>query len=656
MNNDENKTSAVNEGKEGLVAPGTFVDKETGTHASETHAKNSHDEFLNARKAHKENDGSGPKRHEPRGESGANNRGNQGGGQRRESGANGRQGGGRSFDASRSGGQNRGFSGGPNQRNQGGGQRGGNSAGNGQKPGGLKSNRGKAIMAIRRTQDDASKLVESFGVINPLDMKSSLGELQKGKLRVLFLGGQNAIGTHNLTVLEYEDDAIIVDCGFDLSVDLPGVNYGISDVSYLETIKNKIRGYVISHGHLDHIGGTPFVIPKYPAKVYGSQFTIGMIEKEFDEDFFHLDAPFKPETVAMNMDSHERLMLGKNFTIELIRCTHSIPDSSMIVIETPAGRILHTGDFRLDPEPLDHMPTDIERIKELANDSKGFLLLMIEGTNAQQPGRVKTESTLQQSFYDIFENTSGRIFVSSFSSNMNRVQMIINSAHKYGRKVAIAGRSMLSYMEVAVKYGYVKIPAGTIVPIRESVNLPDGQLVVVATGGQGELNSALQRMSAGEHPQYKLKAGDTVVVSSKPIPGNEVSYERIADDLTRMGVKIYSAKQPAVDGCGELHVSGHAQRDEMKELIEITKAKFIMPMYSGPRHRKYVAEIAVDTGVKGSNVFMVENGEAIEFDEAGDAKRTGVTPTGTVLIDETGMMVPTLVAARRNCCRGVNCR
>lgn len=512
----------------------------------------------------------------------------------------------------------------------------------------LKSSRSRAIQASRRGQDDANKAITNMNVVEGKLRNETAGSLKKDTLRIVFLGGMNGIGTHNMVVFEYNNDAIVVDCGIDLTLgQLPGVNFGVSDIDYLLKIKDKVKGYVFTHAHLDHVGAVPQVIPRVPAKIYGSHFTCGFIEERFKDDHFHLkDANFVPETVPMNMDNHERLIIG-SFTIELIRVTHSTPDCSMIVIDTPVGRIVHTGDFRLDPEPLDKRPTDMARLKSLATDDKKVLILMEEGTYAQAPGRVPTESTLQESFSGIFAKTTGRIFVASFSSNMNRVQMIVQEAAKHGRKVCITGRSMLNYLELAVRLGLVKIPQGTIVPVREALNVPEDQLCIITTGGQGEQNAGLTRMSTGDHREFKLKAGDTVVLSSTPVPGNEVSMEKLEDDLTRMGAKLYTARNFEVDGSGPLHVSGHARRDELAEVINLLKPKYFIPMYAGPRFRKYLAELAVKNGVPASNVFQIEDGEVLEVDTNQSAKRTGKVHAGTILIDETGMEVPSLVVKDR---------
>ena len=495
----------------------------------------------------------------------------------------------------------------------------------------------------RRNSEFASKLIDLHDVFDGPEKGRRANLITQGdKLRVIPIGGNEGGGGKNMVVLEYKDEAIIIDCGFNLSVDLPGVNYGINATEYLEKIRHKIKAYVFTHGHLDHIGATPYIIPEFPAPVFGSQFTVSMIEKQFED--FEKPLDFKPETHALNMDTHERHVISKNFTIELVRVTHSIPECSLVVVDTPVGRIINTGDFRLDPEPLDHMPSDIERMKQLGKE--GVALLMSESTTTYKPGRTPTEHTLIDSFKDVIARAPGRIFIASFSSNINRVQMIIDGAVAANRKVAIDGRSMLAHVELAVKMGLIKIPKGTIIAMRSAVSVPDDQLIVIATGGQGEMNASLQRMSVGEHKHIKLKSGDTVVVSSSPIPGNEVRYEQIGDDLIRKGVFLFRAPTHEIDGCGPLHVSGHASRDEFSEMIRMMQPKFFMPIYSGPRNRAYHVELAVEEGIPRKNTFMADNGEVLEIDEK-SAKLNGSVPVGTVLIDQTGEVVPGVVAKDR---------
>lgn len=491
--------------------------------------------------------------------------------------------------------------------------------------------------------DDVVTDAERARLIMKNKQTDQLDDNGKPKLRVVALGGQQDIGEKNLAIIEYGNDAIVVDAGFNLGVDLPGINYVIPDITYLESIKHKVRGYVFTHGHLDHIGAVPFILPKVPAPIYGSRFTIGMVEKQLEGSDLDI-GDFKPESVAMNIDNNERLKIGP-FFVELLRVTHSIPDCTGVIVDTPLGRIIHTGDFRLDPEPLDHRPTDIERIKRAGKD--GVLLLMAESTDTERPGRTPTEHTLEKSFHDILGQSKGRVLISSFSSNINRVQMIVNAAAESGRKIAIDGRSLLSTVELAVKMGYIKIPKGTIVGMSEVPNLSDRNVVVVCTGSQGEPNSALQRMSTGDHKHLKIKDGDTVVFSSSVIPGNERSIVEIADDLMRKGASVFRHPTHEVDGCGPLHVSGHACRDEYKQMLEMTNPKYIMPNHGHYSNRHRYIDIAKMAGLPADSVALIENGEILEFDHNGTMKKPGSVPTGSVLIDQTGAVVPNLVIKDR---------
>lgn len=509
----------------------------------------------------------------------------------------------------------------------------------------MQTSRGEAIRAQRRNNEMATKLASEHldAENNQLERRANFIADDKTKLRVTFLGGQDGIGEKNMQVVEYGDDALILDCGFNLGLELPGVNYSIPDTTYLEQIKHKIRGYVISHGHLDHVGALKHIVPKYPAPIYGSRYTIGVVEQSFENAAADTGLDYKPSTIIMNMDAHEKLKLG-SFFIELVRITHSIPESNCIVVETPVGKIINTGDFRLDPEPLDERPSDIARLQELGKE--GVLLLMSESTYSNQEGRTLTEHTLQGNFHNIISKAEGRIFVAIFSSNMNRIQMIVNAAVAAGRRVALDGRSMMSYAEIAVRQGLLKIPKGFVLPMREMPNIPDNQVLVVLTGGQGEPGSALQRMSIGEHKHIKLKEGDTVVVSSNPIPGNELRYQQIGDDLTKLGAQYYSNKDHDVYGTGLLHVGGHGYRGEHRDMIRYIQPKYFIPIYAGARNRKLHFDLAVEEGIPRSNVFMAENGDSFLLTE-NKVEYAGQVPHGSVLVDQTGNTVSSVVVKDR---------
>ncbi len=504
--------------------------------------------------------------------------------------------------------------------------------------------RGAAIRAQRRNQDDATKAITQYAdASQKIHQRANVITNEAEKLKITFLGGLDDVGEKNMAVIEYGDQAIILDCGNNLSIDLPGINYEINNVAYLEAIRNKILAYVITHGHLDHIGGLKHIVPKFPAPIYGSRYTVGVIEKSFADDELKENANFKPEFVITNLESHEQLKVGV-YQIEFIRVTHAIPEAAAVCITTPMGRMIVTGDFRLDPEPLDHMPSDIARLKQLGDE--GVLLLLSESSYADIEGRVPTESTLQQSFYDIIDKAEGRIFVAAFSSNMNRAQMIINSAVAAGRSVVLDGRGMLSYAEIAVRQGILKVPKGTIIAITQASTIADNKLLVICTGGQGEPNAALQRMSDGEHKNIKLHAGDTVVVSSSPIPGNDVRYDMIGNKLARLGVHLFRHPTHELDGCGALHVSGHARRDELREMIQLTRPKFFIPVHGGALRRRYHAELGIRENIPRKNILLPDNGDSLYF-TADTVEQGGQVPHGSLLVDQTGNIVSGLVVKDR---------
>lgn len=502
-----------------------------------------------------------------------------------------------------------------------------------------KTNNDNATRVVRRKSDTIERIVRPYRAL-----KATVGDLKSETLRIVPLGGQNGIGEKNMIVVEYGQDAIVLDCGFELGIDLPGINYAVPAVDYLKSIRHKVRGYIISHGHLDHIGALIHVIPEVPAPIFGSRFTIGMVEAQFEKLVEYGREPVEYKTQVVDMDAHEQVQLGQ-FSVELVRVTHAIPESSAIVVDTPVGRLINTGDFRLDPEPLDTRPSDIARLKQLGKE--GVMLLMSESTNTTKLGRTPTEHTLQDSFYELIGQTKGRLVVAVFSTNMNRVQMIINAAHHYGRKVALDGRSMLAVAELAVKLGNLKIPKGTLVAMRDAVNLPDNEVTIICTGGQGEPGAALSRMAIGEHQFVKLKRGDSVVISSTAISGNERSYEHIGNSLAKIGVTQFRHPTHEIDGCGPLHVSGHASRDEHAEMIQLTQPTYLMPIYGGALHRMYHKGIGIAEGIKEDHIILAENGTVIEFDKTRQPKKVGTVTAGSLLVDQTGSVVPEIVTKDR---------
>ncbi len=509
-----------------------------------------------------------------------------------------------------------------------------------------KSSRGAAIRAQKRVNEDATRMINSV-LATPKNGDRPRANVidDTPRLKVIGLGGMDGGGSKNMMLVEYKNDAIIIDCGNDLGVDLPGINYAICDVSYLEQIRHKLRGYVITHGHLDHIGGLPHIVPKYPAPIYGSRFSIGRVQEIFENFGLPLPEGFELQTVIMNEDTHEKLKVGE-FFVELVRVTHSIPGSTIVIVDTPVGRIVNTGDFRLDPNPLDHERTDTERLTQLGDE--GVLALFSESTTTERPGRTPSESTLEQTFVDIMNNAPGRIFVGLFSTNMNRVQMIVNAAVHHGRKITMDGRSMVSTLEMAVRNGFMKIPKGTFVPITSVANMKDTEVLVVCTGSQGEPSSALQRMSNGEHRHIKLKEQDTVILSSSPIPysGNDGKIRAMVDDLNRKNVHVFQHITAEIDNHGPLHVSGHASVDEYADMIKMLKPKFFVPIYGDYTGKKYHIDIAINQGIPRKHTVNADNGEVIAF-TPDTMEIAGEVPHGTVLVDQTGAEVSSVVIKDR---------
>jgi ribonuclease J len=509
------------------------------------------------------------------------------------------------------------------------------------------TSRGQAVRAQKRSQMDAQRVANKYlSAAAPIPNERRANVIDDTpRLKVIGLGGMDGGGSKNMILVEYMDDAVIMDCGNDLGVDLPGINYGIVDTTYLESIKHKLRAYIITHGHLDHIGGLPHIMPLFPAPVYGSKFTIGRVEEIFENFGLPMPDGFELKTVTMNENTHERLKVGP-FFVELVRITHSIPGSTCIVLDTPVGRLINTGDFRLDPNPLDHERSDVERLTELGKE--GVLALLSESTTTERLGRTPSESTIEQSFVDIMKQAPGRIFIGLFSTNMNRVQMIINAAVSNNKKVAMDGRSMVSTLEMAVRHGYVRIPKGTFVPIASASTMKDEDLVVICTGSQGEPSSALQRMSNGEHRHVKLKEQDTVVLASSPIPysGNDALIRAMVDDFLKKGVHVFRHETRDLDGIGPLHVSGHASRDEYADMIQMTQPKFFIPIYGDFTAKKYHVDLAVEQGIPRASTVNVGNGEVIAL-TPDKMEVIGEVPNGTILVDQTGAIVNNIVVKDR---------
>ena len=453
---------------------------------------------------------------------------------------------------------------------------------------------------------------------------SALKKIPGAKLRVIPLGGLNEVGK-NMTVVEYGEDIIIIDCGigFPDEDEMPGIDLVIPDVAYLEQNRDRIRGMVITHGHEDHIGAIPYILQKLDMPIYATRLALGIIENKLQEHTL----PGKPDLRCVS--AGDTVRLGASFTVEFIRVNHSIADACALAINTPLGMIVHSGDFKLDLTPIDGDMMDVTRLGELGRE--GVLLLMCESTNAERPGYTPSETKVGKSLEVIFTMHKGRrIVISTFSSNVHRVQQIINISARHGRKVAVTGRSMINIVSAAVELGYMKVPEGVLIDINDIKRYKPEELTLITTGSQGEPMSALYRMAFGEHSQVTLGYGDLVVLSASAIPGNEKLVGRIINELSKMGVTVLN------DASMEVHVSGHACQEELKLMQGLTRPKYFMPVHGEYKHMAANRELAVSMGIPHENVFISDIGKVLEIDEKG-ALWGGTVPAGVVLIDGYGI-------------------
>ena len=444
----------------------------------------------------------------------------------------------------------------------------------------------------------------------------------KGKLRVIPLGGLNEIGK-NMTALEYGEDIIVIDCGLGFpDDDIQGVDLVIPDITYLEDNKEKLRGIVLTHGHEDHIGAIPYCLRQINPSIYGTKLTLGIIKNKLEEHVL----PYEPSLNCVN--AGQTVKLGA-FSIEFIHVNHSIADACALAITTPLGTVVHSGDFKLDITPIDGEMMNITRLGEIGR--RGVLLLMCESTNAERPGYTPSEKKVGKSLEYIFTtNTDKRIVIATFSSNVHRVQQIINVSARHGRKVAITGRSMLNIIGAAVELGYMTVPDGVLVDINEIKRYKPEELTLVTTGSQGEPMSALYRMAFSDHSQVTLGRNDVVVLSSSAIPGNEKLVGRIINELSKNGIGVLH------DASLEVHVSGHACQEELKLLQALLKPKYFMPVHGEYRHLAANRELALDMGIEDRNIFISDIGKVLEIDVNG-ARYAGVVPSGKVLVDGYGV-------------------
>jgi len=443
-----------------------------------------------------------------------------------------------------------------------------------------------------------------------------------GKIRIIPLGGLGEIGK-NMTVVEYDNDMVVIDCGLGFPEDdMPGIDLVIQDITYLEANKDRLRGVLLTHGHEDHIGAVPYLLRTINVPIYGTPLTLGIIRNKLEEHVL----PWTPKLNVVN--AGDTVKLG-SISAEFIHVNHSIADACAIALHTPLGVLLHTGDFKLDTSPIDGEMMDIMRLGELGRE--GVLMLMCESTNAERPGYTPSEKKVGASLESIFaSHPKKRIIIATFSSNVHRVQQIIDTSAHHGRKVAITGRSMLNIVSAATELGYMTIPSGVLVDINEIKRYKPGELTIITTGSQGEPMSALYRMAFSDHMQVSLDSNDLVVLSASAIPGNEKLVGRIINELSKNAVEVLH------DAVVEVHVSGHACQEEIKLMMALTKPRYLMPIHGESRHLCANRDLAHYMGIDNKNIFISEIGKILEIDADG-ARWNGTVPAGKILVDGYGV-------------------
>ena len=440
-----------------------------------------------------------------------------------------------------------------------------------------------------------------------------------GSVKVIPLGGLEQIGM-NITAIEYDDSIVVVDCGLSFpEEEMLGIDLIIPDVTYLKENIDKVKAFVITHGHEDHIGAIPYVLKEVNVPIYATRLTMGLIESKLKEH--NMLREVKRKVVRYG----QSVTLG-DFRVEFIRTNHSIADAAALAIFSPAGILVHTGDFKVDYTPVNGEPIDLQRFAELGK--KGVLALMCDSTNALRPGFTMSERTVGSTFDKIFnDNKNSRIIIATFASNVDRVQQIINTACKYNRKVIVEGRSMVNIISVAREMDYLKIPDNTLISIEEMKNYTDDQLVLITTGSQGESMAALSRMAASIHRKVQIKPGDTIVFSSTPIPGNEKAVSKVINELYMKGANVIF---------NETHVSGHACQEEIKLMYSLIKPKYSIPVHGEYRHLMEHGKLAQSMGIPKENVFLMESGDVLSIGKE-NAKVVGKVPAGSVLVDGLGV-------------------
>jgi ribonuclease J len=439
-------------------------------------------------------------------------------------------------------------------------------------------------------------------------------------LSVIPLGGVEEIGM-NMTLLEYGDDMVIIDAGLMFpQEDMPGIDFVIPDFTYVLENREKLRGIVITHGHEDHTGALPFLLKELNVPVFGTPLTVGLIREKLREHSL--------EHVELNSVMPREIVTLGVFEIEFIRVTHSIVDGVGFGIKTPVGLVVHTGDFKLDPTPVDGQLMDFHRFSEYGE--RGTVLLLSDSTNAEKGGFTFSEKEVRRAFEDIFADAKGRIIVATFASNIHRIQQVIDVAAMFGRKVILSGKSIVSNARIALDLGYLRIPKNIWLRLEDLKDLRDEEVVIITTGSQGEPMSVLSRIAMAEHKTISIKEGDVVILSAKIIPGNEQSIGRIINHLFRRGANVIYEK------VSEIHVSGHASKEELKLMLNLVRPRYFVPVHGEHRHKVYHSRLAEKTGVPASNIFLLDNGEVLEISEEGAAKNGKIT-SGRVYVDGKGV-------------------
>lgn len=444
---------------------------------------------------------------------------------------------------------------------------------------------------------------------------------EKAKVKIIPLGGMNEIGK-NLTVIEYKNDIVIIDCGLKFpDEDMFGIDLVIPDISYLLKNKEKISGIFLTHGHEDHIGALPYVLKQINIPVYGTKLTLGIVQSKLKEHGLL-------STTQLEVVKPRDVIRLNSVSVEFIKTNHSIADSVAIAIHTPLGVVLHTGDFKVDFTPIDGEPMDVARFAELGK--KGVLALMADSTNVERPGYTKSERVVGENLIGIFGKTKGRIIVATFASNIHRIQQIIDAAVIYGRKVAVSGRSMENIVNVAMELGYIQIEKENLVSIDHINKYNNDQVVIITTGSQGEPMSALSRMAASEHRKVNIVEGDKIIISATPIPGNEKLVSRVVNQLFKKGADV------VYDSLEDVHVSGHACQEELKLMQTLVKPKFFIPVHGEYRHLKLHGELAIKLGLPKDNLVIADIGDVIEVTR-NSIKKNGSVISGQVLVDGLGV-------------------